>query len=289
MTDAMFRQEYLADIVIFTGAVYGEVLTPAIIDGTDEEMRFYFPEWPAVSPDRESVTGIDPGTDHPFAAVHLTASPRGLVVTGEYEDRGKPYLIHAQAIQTMRGRVEGRVGIDRSQAQAAIELAQYGLYTTTAENALVAGVNRVSAWMIRSQTHRVDGHPTGLILPRSRCPKLIRALQSYRWADQTKRDGSLHHRELVVKLNDDLPDALRYALMTWPHLPTTDPASGDRRRRVLDTLPAQVRHEIERMRRVEAGERGDDGGLQRVADTWDAEAAAFEGDTVPSGMGDFYN
>jgi hypothetical protein len=258
MTDLMFRQEYMADIVTFTGAIYGEILGPCVIEGTEADLRHYFPEWPRLDLSRPSVTGIDPGTDHPFAGLHLVASPRGLVVVGEYEQSNKPYAIHAQRIQDMRRGFDSRVGIDRSQAQAGIELALYGLFTQTADNDVVAGINRVSAWMLASGARKVMGsdqiaRPAGLVIPRSLAPKLIKRLEAYRWADNTNRDGSTK-RELVHKKDDDLCDALRYALMTYPALPATDPVLTAPNRELVG-MPDKMRLEIERIRRIEAQEK----------------------------------
>lgn len=281
MTDLMFRQEYLADIVTFTGAIYGEIVGDSLIAGTPDEMKHYFPEWPNLDHSRPAITGIDPGTDHPFAGVHLVASPRGLVVVGEYEERNKPYMLHAQSIFAMRRGYQSQIGIDRSQAQAQIELAQYGMYTVPAENDVVAGINRVSAWMLASR-RKENNLPCGLVIPRSIAPRLTKRLQSYRWAEPAKKDGSTGHRELVFKKGDDLPDAVRYALMTYPHLPTQDPTYTGRPRD-LAGMPANTRVELERMRRIDAADskaHADD----KASDTYDGPDFAEDGEAF---MGEF--
>lgn len=284
MTDLMFRQEYLAEIVSFTGAVFGDQVSPCIIDGTDAEMRHYFPEWPAIDPTRPAVAALDPGTDHPFAAVCLVASPRGLVVVGEYNERARTFALHAQDIhKILRGDPEKQIGIDRSQAQAQIELREYGLSTVGAENDVLAGINRISAWMLASSRNRFDNMPTGLVLPRACCPILIRQLQAYRWADNTNRDGSTK-REQVYKHNDDLVDALRYALQLWPSLPGQDPISRPKSRD-LAGMPANMRLEIERMRRIEKAEQRKHEEA-RAADSYgyDPGIDQFEGESVSTGF-----
>ena len=282
MSELMFRQEYMADIVTFTGAIYGDILADSVIEGTDEEMRHYFPEWPNLDLSRPSVTGLDPGTDHPFAGVHLVASPRGLVVVGEYEQRNAVFLIHAGRIQAMRRGFASRVGMDRAAAQAQIELAQYGLFTIPAENDVIAGINRVSAWMLASKAKN-HGLPQGLAIPRRIAPSLVRRLQAYRWDESGKRDGATKHRELVYKKNDDLPDALRYALMTYPELPRVDPGNAGGKPRDLAGMPDNTRIELERMRRIESHEKrlaAED----RAADGNDSPYVPDEGD---GSMGDF--
>lgn len=288
MTELMFRQEYMAEIVTFQGAIWGEILGPAIIDGTPDQLSFYLPEWPRVDPGRDNVTGIDPGTDHPFAGVQFVQTPRGLVAIGEYEQRNAVYKQHAEAILAMRrGLTNMRVGIDRSQAQAQIELAQYGLYTVPADNDVVAGVNRVAAWLLASKLkHMPSGLPRGLVLPRSLVPKLITSMQAYRWADSTLKDGSTKQRELVYKRKDDLCDAIRYGLMTFPSLPKADPDAAILKVRDLGGLPDHVRLDIERERRSQAQadakheqERVQDLAMSGVYD---------EIDSPDAGMGDFY-
>lgn len=250
MTDLMFRQEYMAEVVSFSGAIFGDILDPCVIEGTDEEMRQYFPEWPKIDTSRDAITGIDPGTDHPFAGIQLVQSPRGLVAVGEYMAPRTPFAVHAEHIKALRRGFQCRIAIDRSQAQAQIELVQYGLYTVPAENNVQAGINRLSAWMLKNRRRQVTELPTGLVLPRRLVPQLIAQLQSYRWAENTKDEGYGEKKatEQVYKKDDDLIDALRYAVMLYPVLPEADPAAATGRRD-LTALPAKVRLEIERERR----------------------------------------
>jgi hypothetical protein len=282
MTPLMFRQEYLAEIVTFTGAVYGDMVEACIIEGTDEEMRYYFPEWPMLDPTRADVCGLDPGTEHPFGGVELVASPRGLVCVDEYLEANKVYAIHSAGLKLMRKGFTGRAGIDRSQAQAQIELTQYGVYTVPAENDVISGINRVSAWMLASAQHVVltdlvqkPKLPAGLVLPRRFCPKLIKQLQAYRWAENSTGKQGIS-RELVFKKNDDLCDALRYGLMTYPVLPTADPEAGSGKRD-LRGLPQDVRLQIERERRS-----------MKTQEPGDEDLVEMDGELVPlTGMGDF--
>lgn len=282
MSELMFRQEYEADIVTFTGAIYGEYVDRCIIDGTDEEMKYYFDEWPNLDATRPSIGGIDPGTDHPFAFTQLVASPRGLVLIGEYEERQKPFAIHVTNMRAVQRGLISRVGIDRSAAQAQIELAQSGFYTVQAEHDVVAGINRVTAWMLKNLAVRPTGAlPHGLVLPKRYAPKTIKALQKYRWTDSEKRDGSTKSKELVYKKGDDLPDALRYGLMTYPVLPTADPVLSTGRRD-LSTLPDRMRQEIERLRRSDSQRD------RPVRGVFDSGGDDIDGD-IPMGMGDFNN
>ena len=271
MTDLMFRQEYLAEAVTFTGAIYGDLISKATIEGTDEEMKYYFPEWPELDLSRPSVTGLDPGTDHPFAGIHFVSSPRGFVAVGEYLERGLVYALHAPKIQAMRRGFTGRTGIDRSQAQAQIELASHGLHTMAAENDVMAGISRVTAWLLVNKPNEM---PRGLVLPKRFVPQTIKQLAAYRYADNQTKTGETKATEQVHKKNDDLPDAVRYALMTYPALPSLDPALPSKTRD-LTRLPDGVRMEIERERRSRM--RDHDEGLEEME----------EPVPIVEGMGDF--
>lgn len=256
MSPEMFRQEFEASIETFQGAIYGGLVEACVLDDESEEgyrrLAAMLPEWPEVSPARVGVVGLDPGTDHPFAGVVIVSVPDGLIVFGEYEERERPAMIHALALKALVGGLQVRWGIDRSQAQMQIELAQHGIFTTQAENDVLAGIERVKSWLLSGRIYFV----------KSRCKRLISRLKSYRWADTEKKDGSTG-QQAPYKRFDDLPDALRYALMLWPHLPEPPRPAGERD---LSKLPDKTRDEIERLRAFEKPDP----------------------DSVAAGVGDFY-
>jgi hypothetical protein len=197
-----------------------------------------------------------------------------LVVCGEYEARHRTYLEHATELKKIVGTLTPRYGIDRSQAQAAIELSQYGIFAQGAENDVEAGIQRVFAWM---QTGR-------MLISTSRCPKLIARLRQYRWADvpETKR-GQL--TPVPFKKDDDLPDALRYGVMMWPELPTSAEAEKFLLKPVrnLLVLPDEQRRLIERNHEPEPTEDG----LVRVTDDFTPHSDRDVPLTDPA-LGDFY-
>lgn len=249
MSPEMFAQEFLAQRVIFTGAIFGDLLEKcAIRDDTPEGyalLKALIPEWPEIDPSRPGIKGLDPGADHPFGGCSIVSTPRGLVIVDEYEERYKPARVHAKAIVNMQGVSSPRYAIDRSQLQMQIELAQHGLFTTPAENDVVAGIERVKSWAIVGR----------LFIVKSRCPKLLRQSTRYRWKDnKSPKDEGLGRQE-PIKKDDDILDALRYALMLWPQLPEDFVATvielGEKKRD-LSLLPPKVRAEIERFQKFDA-------------------------------------
>ena len=74
------RQEFDAEFVHFTGAVYGDKIDGQIITAGNE--RLVIPEWPNIHTTRPSLCTIDPGVDHPFGAALAVMTEYGMVWTG---------------------------------------------------------------------------------------------------------------------------------------------------------------------------------------------------------------
>jgi hypothetical protein len=280
-----FQQEYLGDFVCFTGSVYGLCFTEDLILDTDEQIKAFLPEWPRLDPGRQAFSALDPGADHPFAGLLIVVTERGLIVVNEYLERNLTYAEHAENIRRMEAPFTvDRRGYDRSQKQAAIELANHGLFVIPAENNVVAGIQRVASWMRNKQIYFV----------KRRVPRLIESLQNYRWDENWGKDG-VAKRERVMKVKDDLPDALRYACMLYPELPKKQDVSLVR---LAHQVPEDLRWAWERLKRIENGEN--DSGLDWSSLNASAEfgeddplvqlvgAGAESGDWKGNPMGDFY-
>jgi hypothetical protein len=238
MPDSMFRQEYEADFVIFTGAVYGGLVDTQILR-TNEQVQQIIPEWPEIGSWRQVLVGIDTGADHPFGGVKLVSCEKGLVVVGEYLERNRSFIQHANALKQLASAANPKWAINKNEKQPMLELAQHGIYCQGAENDVVAGTERVKSWLHTKQLWFVE----------SLCPKTIKQMKAYRWADNTARDGQVKVKERVYKKEDELPDCVRYAVMTWPELPKVAVASEQKRD--ISKLPDEMRMAIERMRRIE--------------------------------------
>jgi hypothetical protein len=221
---------------------------------------------------------MDPGTDHPFAAVIFAATPYGLVVVREYEERQGLFIEHARRLKELiPPGLQPRFCIDRSAAQAAIELSAHGIYASAAENDVEAGIQRVYSWMALGQMR----------ISKSQCPRLIKRLRHYRWAEQAETKRGIN-KPVPFKKDDDLPDALRYGCMTWPELPRDAPSLDTKGTRNLSLLSLHARREIERNALVDQDPHEE--GLVRVTDDF---TEIHDGFNVPlasvdSAMQDFY-
>lgn len=254
----LFAQEYEGDFVIFAGAIYADYMARVVLaDSTPyglEQIRKLLPEWPQVDPTWKAIVGLDPGADHPFAATLDISTPRGLVQIGEYRERNRPVSQHAAAIKQMvAGLGSVTYAIDRSAKQMQIELAQHGIFATQAENAVTEGIHRVQSWMSAGQYYMVE----------SRCPRTIEEMASYQWAETTTGDGE-YGKERPKKERDDLMDAKRYGLMTWPHLPKAlDVDVNQIRRDQVALMGERVLHDWDREQRANRKPAED---LKRIAE-----------------------
>lgn len=241
MSEQMYRQEYEADFVVFQGAVYGGTVDPQVLY-TDDAVRQVIPEWPKINADRQVLVGIDTGADHPFGAIKLVVTERGIVAVAEYLQRNRSFIEHAfslKAMATSHGMGPIRWGINKNDKQAMLELSQHGVHCERAANDVIAGTERVKSWL----------HTGQLFFVNSRVPQTVQQMKSYRYADNyNPKDEQKKVKEKVFKKDDELPDAIRYALMCWPQLPkTVVPKAG----RDISKMSPEAQAAIQRMRRID--------------------------------------
>jgi hypothetical protein len=258
MSDEMYRQEYEADFVVFQGAIYGGSVDPQVLR-TDEEVRKIIPEWPQIGSHRQILVGIDTGADHPFGASKLVVTEFGVVVVGEYLERHKSFIEHASAIKSMahsHGFGPIRYAINKNERQPLIELAQHGIFCERAANDQVAGTERVKSWL----------HAKQLFFVESLVPRTIVQMKSLRWADNfSPKDEQKKAKEKVYKKADELPDCIRYAMMSWPQLPRVVAMSP---LRDISKLPEEMQGAILRNRRLEKDPTELEKGESQTAEFW---------------------
>ena len=241
MSPTMFSQEFDADFVIFQGAIYGSLVDSQILR-SDTDVQKIIPEWPKINADRQILVGIDTGADHPFGSTKIVVTEFGLVVVGEYLERHKSFVEHAQAIKAMtfsHGNGPVRYAINKNERQPMIELSQHGIFCERAQNDQVAGTERVKSWL----------HSKQLFFVQSCVPRTIEQMKSLRWADNfSPKDEQKSVKEKVYKVKDELPDCIRYSLMCWPRLPAAPQPSTVRD---ISKLPPEMQRTIQRMRRLD--------------------------------------
>lgn len=248
MDAKFFAQEYEAEFVVFSGSVYD---IEKHILRADEEIREKtgLEEWPNINPEREIAIGMDPGTDHPFAIVIAVKAPRGWVVFGESLIRNKPLSESVRAYHRLLAYnaahpfEPGVVAIDRSAKMAQLDLWDvHRVMTTPAQNAVtgdLGGIRRVKSWLEAEQLWFIE----------SLVPRTIEQMRGYQWADPSASGES--RREAVKKIADDLPDALRYLLMSVAPPNLHSVVIGARSTRDLTRVPEGQRWVYERLKITE--------------------------------------
>lgn len=237
MTPEFFAQEYESERSNAQGLVYGELIWKNVLRD-DEEIKRYIPEWPTISPQRKILVGLDEGGDHPFGALMIVVTTKGLVVVRDYLERMKA---HSAAHDDIYVKMHLATYPERSFAgnKNALNLRlEWGLKGTgviPAESKQEVGIQRVQSWLL-----------TGKLKFAYTAKRTIEQCGAYRYKDNTKpATGEKTDKELVFKLKDELPDALRYALMAWPELPEPDEVPlSDAEQRRMDAFDDKTRNEL---------------------------------------------
>lgn len=211
MSPEFFDQEYKAERRNATGLVYNWKWLERSLLGTDDEVRKLIPEWPNISPDRELLVGLDSGADHPFGAVLMVVTEKGIVVVRSYLKRMQAISAQAQEIRDTFGIARYpnvRWYANKNEANLRLEFSLKNLTVVPVENKHDVGIQRMASWL----------HTNQLFFAYT-AKEAWEQTRNYRYADNTKPSTGEKKKEAVFKLKDELPDAIRYALMGWPRLP----------------------------------------------------------------------
>ena len=254
MSPEFFAQEYRAERHNASGLIYNYKLIEDQTLRTDDAIRKIIPEWPNIDPSRLAVIGLDSGADHPFGAVLLVATDKGMVAVGEYLQRRQAISQQITPIvdKFAAGRfINLRWAANKNEANLRLEFGLRNIGVIPAENKHEIGIQRVQSWLYAKQLWFAYT-----------CPTLIEQMKAYRYAENIKpATGEKSEKEKVFKYKDELPDALRYGLMSWPALPEPVTAALTPRQQArLDAFDDRTRSEIDRVR--EFNKRSTDVDLQ---------------------------
>jgi hypothetical protein len=243
MVPAMFAQEYESERSNAEGLIYGELIAKNYL-ATDEEVKRYIPEWPNISPSRKVLIGLDEGADHPFGAVLIVVTDKGLVVVADYLERMKANSAAHDDIYNKMGLTrwsDRTFSGNKNALQLRLEWGLKGTGVVPAESKQEIGIQRVQSWLL-----------TGQLKIAYTAQRTKEQCMAYRYADNVKPStGEKKEKEGVFKLKDELPDALRYALMAWPELPDAfAPQRTPDEQARWDAFDDKTRREIETMEEI---------------------------------------
>lgn len=255
----LFNQEYRAERHNATGAIYAKYLDKAYLPN-DEAIKRFIPEWPEIDPSREIWIGLDAGADHPFGATMAVVTEKGIVIVDEYLHRDSAYLVHYNNIMNRFGlrRFNNVKWVaNKNERQLRLEFALQQVGVMQAENKHEFGIQRVQSWFVSNQ----------LFIAHT-CPLTYDQFKKYRYAVNTANDGQ-QKKESVYKLEDELPDCVRYKLMAYPRLPDPKVAAMTKEQQDRwDAFDERTRYDIERMRDFHKQESGQERDLKPLDENY---------------------
>jgi phage terminase large subunit len=273
MSPEFYAQEYKAERHSATGLIYDYQLIEKQTLSTDEQVKKIIPEWPNINSNRQVLVGLDSGVDHPFGAVFLVVTDRGLVQCGEYLERLKATSQHVSPIGTQFGLTRFNPesvtwAANKNEANLRLEFGVKGIGVVPAENKHEVGIQRVQSWLYTGQLFFVE----------ALCPKTLKQMKAYRNAQNTAIDGQ-KKKEEVFKQFDELPDGLRYAVMAWPELPDPDkPVLTPREEARWNALDDRSKQNIQQQRDFAKREANKDVGADdpnQIGEFWGNTESAF--------------
>lgn len=145
---------------------------------------------------------VDYGTTHPTAFVMLGKLGEKLYVIKEYYQAGKLNSQLADDFVNFKEdyNIHG-VTVDSAAASFVLELKSRGIYVKDCVKDVNDGISKVSSLL-----------GEGKLFIHESCTNLIKELCTYSW--DTKKSAT-SGKDIVIKLNDDALDALRYCIMTF--------------------------------------------------------------------------
>jgi PBSX family phage terminase large subunit len=195
VTEDRFAQEYMADFRKTEGLVYKEFSRErhCYDEETHKKSGFKIPVY-------EKIAGIDFGYTHPTAMPWITIDQeRRYWVTDEFYKTG---LTDAEVADYVAQCKFSRVFPDPESPSAIAELRKRGVNVRQViknRDSVKAGIQMVRELFKANR-----------LFINKKCINLISELESYSYPDM--KDGKIVYNEVPLKENDDLLDAMRYAL-----------------------------------------------------------------------------
>lgn len=164
----------------------------------------------------ECIEVIDYGYSHPFVCLWIVIDDmERYYVIAEHHVTERPASWHAAEIKRIRDSLGLKPSVTWADpsifapkggmSSPAMELMDYGVYPSPADNDRIGGWNRIEEMLLRE----VEGQPQLRVF--SHCRHLIKEIPNLRFKENS---------DDVEKKNDHASDALRYGLMSRPPVPT---------------------------------------------------------------------
>jgi hypothetical protein len=186
MSDAEFRQEYMADFSTFEGRIYTFDFEKNVRDLSDLDLR-----------NMDVIAGLDVGYRDPTALAIFAWDGFKYYAVAEYLSAEDATSKHAKAIQYYINKYDiDFIFVDTAAAQFRADLAaDYGISTMNAKKSILDGISHVSA-LIDHNNLVVD----------QKCVQILKSLEAYQWDSGNLKERPLHNWA------SHMADAIRYGL-----------------------------------------------------------------------------
>ena len=193
-TGVFYKRNVLGQWALAEGIVYDNFTDECIVEELPEEFD-------------EIYVGVDHGVTHPATFIMSGVKDREVYVIKEFcqSNRTNSELAD-EFINFIDGYSVDGITVDSAAASLILEFNKRGIYTTDCNKEVVDGITLVTQLI---GENRLFVHKS--------CKNLIKEFYTYSWDDKKSISQG---KDVVIKLNDDCCDALRYACKTFLNFDT---------------------------------------------------------------------
>lgn len=186
MSDAEFRQEYMADFSTFEGRIYTFDFEKNVRDLSELDFR-----------NMDVIAGLDVGYRDPTALAVFAYDGHRYYAVAEYLSAEDATSKHAKAIQYYINKYDiDFIFVDTAAAQFRADLAaDYGISTMNAKKSILDGISHVSALIDHNE-----------LIVDQKCVQILKSLEAYQWDSGNLKERPLHNWA------SHMADAIRYGL-----------------------------------------------------------------------------
>lgn len=190
-----YKRNVLGEWALAEGLIYDNFTDEHILDKLPHEIDDDF-EYDSL------YVGVDYGTVHPTTFLLVGTKDDNVYVIKEYFASGK---INSQLADDFVEFIDGMyidgITVDSAAKSFILELNSKGIYTTECNKEVADGISRVSQLIGDKKLY-----------VRKSCVNLIKEFYTYSWDDKKSKSQG---KDVVIKLNDDGMDNLRYIVSTF--------------------------------------------------------------------------
>ena len=188
-TGVFYKRNVRGEWALAEGIVYDNFTDKCIVDDLPEEFD-------------EIYVGVDHGVTHPATFIMIGVKDREVYVIKEFYQANRTNSELAdEFINFIDGYSVDGITVDSAAASLILEFNKRGIYTTDCNKDVIDGITLVTQLIGEKR----------LFVHKS-CKNLIKEFYTYSWDDKKSQSQG---KDVVIKLNDDCCDALRYACKTF--------------------------------------------------------------------------